>query len=419
MENYQSFKNTLFSVTASLLQLHSTFSSHFHATMDYFDYIDEFFSYDFQITPENNKLEFQGTAKIENGQIFLLTTKCNVSFEDDTNYSFFTNIQDIHARELLHAVQTQITACHDFQIFRQDYIRILEANPFRYLESLTESNLIDWESCPISFMEDDCTGEPEDRIYYKNYHGEYGEESYTLGYFLNEPEDDVFDQVSFFYLKLHINDCLSFNFSRLPFEEISPLLTLLQANYISIEDVVVRTNNAFCTHHHHRLERIQAYICIHNQFDIHEVESELSYCPKCDTYFMSEVEFARLSKLGTLGCRIFTEHEYIPIAQGNTASQWKPTSLLRSYGYNVNATDNLSANQRHSILAFIYENDIMSLDEITQFIEWLASRNQSPRYNNARKKWQEDIDFLRNQKNIYQKIKVKNLYRKQKHFIPN
>lgn len=418
MENYQSFKNTLFSVTASLLQLHSTFSSHFHATMDFFDYIDELFSYDFQITPENNKLEFQGTAKIENGQILLLTTKCNVSFEDDTNYSFFTNIQDIHARELLHAIQTQITACHDFQIFRQDYLRILESNPFRYLESLTESNLIDWEPKIFSISKNNAE-ESQTQLWFMNYHGEYGEETYDVSYSLENPEDTSFYELTDFYLDMDIGDYFSVDFSELPYEEIFKLLSLFQKKYITIEDVVVRTNNAFCTHHHHRLERIQAYICIHNQFDIHEVKSELSYCPKCDTYFMSEVEFARLSKLGTLGCRIFTEHEYIPIAQGNTASQWKPTSLLRSYGYNVNATDNLSANQRHSILAFIYENDIMSLDEITQFIEWLASRNQSPRYNNARKKWQEDIDFLRNQKNIYQKIKVKNLYRKQKHFISN
>ena len=91
---------------------------------------------------------------------------------------------------------------------------------------------------------------------------------------------------------------------------------------------------------------------------------------------------------------------------------WAETSLLRSYGYSVNAQDNLSDNERERILAFIIENKIMSVDDIINFLEWLVHRNPSENFYLARLKWNKDIEFLRKYKPIEGIVRIGNIYQK-------
>ena len=86
--------------------------------------------------------------------------------------------------------------------------------------------------------------------------------------------------------------------------------------------------------------------------------------------------------------------------------------MLRSYGYTVNAQDNLSDDERQRILSFVIENKIMKVDEIIFFIEWLINRNSGKDFYNARLKWNRDIGFLRNYKPVEGIVRVRDIYKK-------
>ena len=114
---------------------------------------------------------------------------------------------------------------------------------------------------------------------------------------------------------------------------------------------------------------------------------------------------------GRVCSRVITLIEYKKISESGYHS-WAKKSLLRSYGYTVNVQDNLSDDERHRILSFVIENDIMSVDEAVSFIEWLINRNSNKDFYNARLKWMRDIQFLRNYKPVKGIIRVKDIYRK-------
>ena len=69
-------------------------------------------------------------------------------------------------------------------------------------------------------------------------------------------------------------------------------------------------------------------------------------------------------------------------------------SILYAYGYNVNQTNNLSAEYRHQILADVVDLNIMTVREIVKLITYNMNLHSQERNWLARKKWQEDIDFI-------------------------
>ena len=130
----------------------------------------------------------------------------------------------------------------------------------------------------------------------------------------------------------------------------------------------------YCLNRKHHLQRIKARVCIDTGKSIQEIEVEASYCEECNQYYISEVEYEKLCKKGRVCCRVITIEEYIKITETGVHT-WAEKSLLRSYGYTVNAHDNLSENERHRILSFVIDNKIMEEHKIINFLEWLIHRN--------------------------------------------
>ncbi|MCD8082325.1 MAG: hypothetical protein LUE86_02070 [Clostridiales bacterium] len=117
------------------------------------------------------------------------------------------------------------------------------------------------------------------------------------------------------------------------------------------------------------------------------------YCSECFKYFIPEEEYKRLKKTGIICCKILvssqSEHE------DNPFSGFSTESVLHQYGYNVNALNNLSRENRRDILAFILENNILSRGEIVGHIELLVNLARN-RMNmaNAISKWESDIAYI-------------------------
>ena len=101
-----------------------------------------------------------------------------------------------------------------------------------------------------------------------------------------------------------------------------------------------------------------------------------------------------LKKSGILLCRQISFEKYerngIQDFKG-----WKEQSDLNLFGYNVNAQENLTAQQRQLILATVIDQDIYTAEELKSFLGFLVDTHSSKiHYQNAIDKWRQDIDFI-------------------------
>ena len=166
-----------------------------------------------------------------------------------------------------------------------------------------------------------------------------------------------------------------------------------------------------CINKEHHLHRINALVCIDDGKNIKEVTVEAMFCEECIQYFISEMEYEKLCRRGRVCSRVITLAEYKKITESGF-QLWAKKSLLRSYGYNVSAQEGLSDIDRHRILSFVIENEIMRTDEVISFISWLIDIHSSKDKYIARQKWSRDIDYVRNYKSIEGMVKVRDIYRK-------
>lgn len=315
-----------------------------------------------------------------------------ISFETDIdNKTMLLKIQE--------AINSSLENNRSYKYFCEDYKRYTHYGPFEYVKSLLNNQLVDFEE---TIYDEGCG------ITYR-YVGEFGEDYIEI--VIDDSVIDALDEEEYVYDFIRINVCdrLYFDYSQKNSKEIRELLPLLKQVTIPVDDFLVRISNRFCINKEHELQRIKALVCIDNGKEIIEVPTEAMLCRECNRYYISELEFEKLSELGRICCRVITLIEYKKIMESGYHS-WAEKSLLRSYGYTVSAQEGLSDVERHRILSFIIENEIMTIDEIISFIEWLIKRNKSSDFYYARQKWSRDINYVRNYKTIAGVVRVKDIY---------
>lgn len=161
---------------------------------------------------------------------------------------------------------------------------------------------------------------------------------------------------------------------------------------IGYEDFVIRTTKASCANKGHWLENIEAIFSVMTPKGIMKVAGTAMYCAVCDEYYISEYEYERIRRYGTLCHKVITDVKYVSM-KGNYKN-WAEQSLLSSYGYSANEKDDLSDSERQGIIKFVIENDIMSAPRVLSFLEWLLRKRGSSCIN-ASEKWRRDIQFVK------------------------
>lgn len=168
-------------------------------------------------------------------------------------------------------------------------------------------------------------------------------------------------------------------------------------NKIGIKYFVVRTNVFRCMHNKHQIKNIDAQVKI---VDANGKSTNVSvsagYCSQCNTYFLMEPEYRRLKLKGMILCRITDEktyRKYSYTGEMRLAQQ----SILMQYGYNVSQTEDLTATQRHKVLAVLIDYDILSKSEIISYLSFFVEQRSKMKTKNmqlAIAKWEEDILFV-------------------------
>lgn len=165
---------------------------------------------------------------------------------------------------------------------------------------------------------------------------------------------------------------------------------------------LVRSQLKSCVSKNHSLDSIVVEIqVIDTNGTIKNVEVNGFYCNDCKLYYILESEYERIRRKGTPLCQIFEEIKYLNNISNKFDLNYE--SILYSFGYNVNAQNNLSDKQRFKILTFIIDNGILSKSEVISYLNYFINmRIGRKEYQNAISKWKTDINVL----NKYKSIKI-------------
>lgn len=118
-----------------------------------------------------------------------------------------------------------------------------------------------------------------------------------------------------------------------------------------------------------------------------------SYCNKCKLLFIHYDEYERFRVLYGL-----PNIQFRPMQSDQSPfDSWEDFSVLNLAGYTVNERKGLSDEERHNILSYLLDNDIIQKHEIINYLNgFIALRKDNPTMESAIEKWENDLTFVRN-----------------------
>lgn len=172
---------------------------------------------------------------------------------------------------------------------------------------------------------------------------------------------------------------------------------------------LVRGKLKSCVSRKHNMDSIIVEIQVIDQKgNIKNININGFYCHECNLHYILDSEYERIRKIGTPLCQIFEDIKYF--ANANNKFDLNYESILYSFGYNVNAQNNLSDKQRFKILSFIVDNGVLSKSEVISYLNYFINmRIGRKEYKNAISKWKMDINSLNNYKAIKVNKKVESI----------
>lgn len=182
---------------------------------------------------------------------------------------------------------------------------------------------------------------------------------------------------------------------------------------IDIKDFIVRTTLNSCAYSNHTITPVNALVYIMNQGNIKKYSFPGMYCVRCNKYYIYEHIYQEMKRKGYICCKVIKLSELQGFEGSdinNQFSTWQDKSLLNLYGYSVDKNKNLSIKERHQILAFIIENNILSTQRVANYLQgFIMLRKNNKNMTSAIFKWKEDINYVLNYKKANRNIRINSL----------
>ena len=205
-------------------------------------------------------------------------------------------------------------------------------------------------------------------------------ETYQISYCKN---CDVYSLSEKIFYKYFSNDYKGTLYKENSIEENEPI------------EFLIKINDFKCSVENHPIEEICAVVNVLNikTKEIQKIEINAFYCKNCNVYFIYESEYNKLLKYGIPTCPICEEIKFFSDQSG--FESYNTESILRRFGYNVNAQDNLSSLKRQSILSMILKYGIMDKNQVISHLTFLYNtKKYQKNMQQALSKWDADINFV-------------------------
>lgn len=164
------------------------------------------------------------------------------------------------------------------------------------------------------------------------------------------------------------------------------------------KDFMVRMTLGSHSGNGHSLESVRGLVALisYGKGEPRLVSFRGYWCPKCSKYFVTEETYRQIKNQGYICCKVVEQEDLKRESKGSTGHMnLAPESVAHMYGYNVNASKGLSAQQRQTILSFLIENHIQTIGQLESLIEFFIERRRNmPNMRHAVSCWKEDLDFL-------------------------
>lgn len=165
---------------------------------------------------------------------------------------------------------------------------------------------------------------------------------------------------------------------------------------ISIEytDVIMATYSMIC--HNHFIKPLRGIVQLLTKENIQiKYEIYVGYCSECDLYYCFKDDYLEMYKHGTPLCVVYNE-ETNENKNKISTFQYKSQSVLNAMGYSVGMEADLSSVERQDIIATALHNKLFEIHDLISFLNWLIqTRKTQSKYNNAVKRWKEDLEFVK------------------------
>lgn len=168
---------------------------------------------------------------------------------------------------------------------------------------------------------------------------------------------------------------------------------------LTYADVIVLINSR---HHscHGIIENVIVEIPIVDRKGcVNHYKCTAGFCAECGTYFIYKADFNQVKSYGVILCMVSDENKKSKINTNNPYANLSEESFLKHAGYSVSKTDNLSDEQRQTILSCLIESNPELLHKIRSHLNWLIDRNcNNDRFDDAIELWIRDDKFIANYK---------------------
>lgn len=164
---------------------------------------------------------------------------------------------------------------------------------------------------------------------------------------------------------------------------------------LDFKNVVVKTVFKRCQNHGHDLSILKGIVFILDRKTKEVITKTvpIMFCEKCNIYYLHKIDYDSLMLSGRILCRI-VDGEHVDSISSISFEKLSKESLYKICGYNVNANEDITDTERQSILQFMIQRNIVTMQEAINFLSWLVQIHKNKDYL-AVSKWKKDINFLK------------------------
>lgn len=159
-------------------------------------------------------------------------------------------------------------------------------------------------------------------------------------------------------------------------------------------DVLIKTKSMICHNREHYITPVRGIVKLLN-IDNSEINYEIyvGYCKSCNENYVFTRDYNEMLKVGTPLCTVYDNGK-----EGHkkfTEFKFKSQSVLNAMGYSVDATSDLSKEERQSILKEALDKQLVTTHDLLSFLNWLIkTRETQVRMDQAVEKWKIDYKFV-------------------------